>query len=178
MRLDRLMKLAEHLESGTLGHDNFDFSAWNRGNRKENNCGTNGCALGECPILFPKEWFFIHDFDSNTFDGVGLWFAQNSKGFLDAFTAAEEFFALNAIESDLLFCPGENSRYQNFDHQFEGETKVWIMPRFIVRDRYQRYVDEMKSLPSEATRYEVAEQIKKFISFKIEGYHFEPAKPF
>lgn len=59
----RLLKLADHLESGELMHKEFDFTVWNAiaDTRQEfgrNGCGTVGCAIGECPMVFPEEWEF------------------------------------------------------------------------------------------------------------------------
>lgn len=53
----RLLKLIRHLERGKLGHPVFDFSCFNEG-EKVNGCRTNGCAIGECPVIFPKKWRF------------------------------------------------------------------------------------------------------------------------
>lgn len=70
MKADLLLQLAEHLESGKLGHQNFDFMVYNADKStnlfglslKERpapyTCGTNGCAIGECPILWPDHWMF------------------------------------------------------------------------------------------------------------------------
>ena len=61
IRFDRLKKLADHLIKGELGHDKFDFYTYNElfnGEYKRNGCGTIGCAIGECPIIFPKDWCF------------------------------------------------------------------------------------------------------------------------
>jgi len=55
---DRLLKLAQHLESGKLGHRIFDMRHWNEGPYDKKGCGTAGCAIGECPLVFPKEWIF------------------------------------------------------------------------------------------------------------------------
>lgn len=52
--IKRLEELAQHLETGTLGHKVFDFATINGGFKNE--CGTNGCALGELPALYPNEW--------------------------------------------------------------------------------------------------------------------------
>lgn len=59
----RLLKLATHLREGNLGHKKFDFSTFNDIGENEskfakNGCGTLGCAIGECPIVFPKLWHF------------------------------------------------------------------------------------------------------------------------
>lgn len=53
---ERLLKLATHLETGKLGHKVFDFGQYNDSILPQ--CGTAGCALGECPIVFPDEWEF------------------------------------------------------------------------------------------------------------------------
>lgn len=55
MNAERLLKLADHLENGKLGHDRFDFGIYNY----QENCGSSGCALGECPTLFPEDWMFV-----------------------------------------------------------------------------------------------------------------------
>lgn len=52
MHAERLLKLAQHLETGKLGHDRFDFNYYNA----KFNCGTAGCAIGECPTVFPDDW--------------------------------------------------------------------------------------------------------------------------
>lgn len=54
MNTKRLLKLADHLESGKLGHKRFNFAQLNDTN--EPKCGSAGCALGECPIVFPEHW--------------------------------------------------------------------------------------------------------------------------
>jgi len=61
----RLLKLADHLESGKLGHQVFDFGVVNAMLYKKyprqvpHGCGTHGCAIGELPILFPRSWGWI-----------------------------------------------------------------------------------------------------------------------
>jgi len=58
IRFDRLEMLAEHLEKGQLGHERFDFRFYNNDYSK---CGTSGCAMGECPVLWPDQWEWYHD---------------------------------------------------------------------------------------------------------------------
>lgn len=52
----RLRKLADHLMHGKLGHKRFDFNEYNLPSEgfDEKGCGTAGCAIGECPIVFPR----------------------------------------------------------------------------------------------------------------------------
>ena len=61
IRFDRLETLAQHLETGVLGHEEFDFSDYNTGPLNEVGCGTAGCAIGECPIIWPGEWAFCYN---------------------------------------------------------------------------------------------------------------------
>lgn len=57
MRSDRLLLLAEHLEKGVLGHTQFDFGCFHTTCALPGGeCGTAGCALGECPFLWPYDW--------------------------------------------------------------------------------------------------------------------------
>ena len=62
MNKERLLKLADHLEHGKLGHKVFSFLHFNA--RKDgdghrvNRCGYMGCAIGECPIVWPDDWEF------------------------------------------------------------------------------------------------------------------------
>lgn len=59
----RLLKLAEHLEHGKLGHDKFDFmfisADYDTGAGKS--CGTMGCAIGELPYAFPEDFKMDED---------------------------------------------------------------------------------------------------------------------
>ncbi len=54
----RLLKLADHLLNGKLGHEKFNINCWNVGIFDDKGCGTAGCAIGECPIVFPESWEF------------------------------------------------------------------------------------------------------------------------
>lgn len=103
----RLLKLADHLEKGKLGHKKFDFSVVNAdtaGNElAKNGCGFAGCAIGECPIAFPREWCFTK--------GAALLRGRKAArsglgNRLQAFSSAEDFFGLTKVESYHLFSPG------------------------------------------------------------------------
>jgi len=61
MKKQRILKLADHIETGELGHKEWNFAAYNNGWGKQdaiNFCGYAGCGIGECPILWPKSWEF------------------------------------------------------------------------------------------------------------------------
>lgn len=62
IHIDRLKLLAHHLISGHLGHKKFDYASYNDGMEgSQNRCGTIGCAIGECPIIFSADWAFAND---------------------------------------------------------------------------------------------------------------------
>lgn len=81
--IDRLLQLADHLEHGKLGHKIFDFEHYNVTDGiqlTDGNCGTRGCAIGECPILWPNDWYFsvsgnpVINSQIGTFQSGMIWF--------------------------------------------------------------------------------------------------------
>jgi len=101
LHLKRLEKLANHLLHGKLGHDIFDFSRLNENVEsgeefKKNGCGTIGCALGECPIIF-KQWHFDY---CNEPTLKGKEYTEES---------AEQFFHISWQEAKHLFYPNEQN---------------------------------------------------------------------
>ncbi len=90
---ERLLKLATHLESGKLGHEVFDFSEYNNTQKPE--CGTSGCALGECPIAFPDDW---------EFDSCGIPVTPESQG---PMSSSMDFFNLTKEQHEHLFIPNK-----------------------------------------------------------------------
>lgn len=94
----RLLKLADHLESGKLGHKKFYFGAYNRDryldDPKPYSCGYMGCAIGECPIVFPRDWQF------NAAAEPGL-----RNGGVHELYAAQDFFSIERDEASALFMP-------------------------------------------------------------------------
>jgi hypothetical protein len=89
------------LESGKLGHKRFDFAHWNQaddGNRQYDGCGTSGCAIGECPILFPKSWEFS--------DGLPVLKGITRVEYATPVTkSARSFFGLEYRQFQHLFLP-------------------------------------------------------------------------
>lgn len=91
MRADRLLKLAEHLRNGKLGHKKFDITEFN--NADGPRCGTAGCAIGECPVIFPREWKWSkHGYP-----------ALRRGGMCYGFDAAAEFFEISGVAVPVLF---------------------------------------------------------------------------
>lgn len=92
---ERLVKVVEHLEKGVLGHKEFNFSVINNG--KDGTCGSQGCALGELPIIFPEAWRFnIND----VFSG-GICLIRTEQ--YDFFPGLNEWFGIDYHEAKVLF---------------------------------------------------------------------------
>ncbi len=94
VRTDRLLRLAEHLETGQLGHERFDFDFYNDASDR---CGTTGCALGECPIVWPDDWYFhLHkvalrgETSSDVRDSAALWFGCSKDAAEHLFYPSEQ----------------------------------------------------------------------------------------
>lgn len=107
IRFDRLKKLAEHLLHGKLGHKKFDFSVYHEGEKSKYHCGTLGCALGECPVLFKKDWAFYTELDIPIL---------RNKDF-GALTSAKEFFGIEELAVEHLFYP-KMQNTKNFGGKF------------------------------------------------------------
>lgn len=102
----RLLKLAAHLESGQLSHKEFNFSFFHlpfgslsaslATPEDANLCGFAGCAVGECPAVFPKRWRMAR-------------FGPKLKGTrgLSTLEQAQKDFDLRQLEVQHLFIPGE-----------------------------------------------------------------------
>ncbi len=108
--LDRLTKLAEHLESGELYHDKFDFNQWHCDASSSNGCGSCGCAIGECPGLFPEDWCFSRrvngiEFRNGEFGRLKPRLRKFEYLNSDTLADAEKFFSLSLSESRHLFAP-------------------------------------------------------------------------
>lgn len=60
---ERLLKLYEHIQQPQkkLAHKRFDFGTFNTVSASTNKCGTNGCMMGELPMLFPNKWEWHDD---------------------------------------------------------------------------------------------------------------------
>jgi len=93
---NRLKKLADHLMTGKLGHEKFNFELLNVDSNNKDlpyKCGTSGCALGECPIIF-RSW---------EFEKTGFPVLKNR--FFTVQTSANIFFGVDDDESNHLFYP-------------------------------------------------------------------------
>lgn len=106
--LERLEKLGKHLLTGKLGHTVWNFNNWSAGERKENGCGTNGCALGECLVVFPKDWVAIKQgkgFFAPILKEYGI-ASDDPTGQSRIINSAMEYFGVSEREATHLFLPG------------------------------------------------------------------------
>ncbi len=95
---DRLLKLADHLKNGKLGHDRFDFTVIHQKVANEHVCESVGCAIGELPFVFPDE-FKIAKYEA--IDSV-----QNISTDERGFNVACSFFKISYGEATHLFFGG------------------------------------------------------------------------
>lgn len=99
---NRLMKLYEHLKKGKLGQDVFNFNHFHA-SLTGKTCGTMGCAIGELPYLFKRDFAFEED-------GLGN-FTIRRRGHKATTTVSDVkgFFGITFGEYQHLFFP----RWQN-----------------------------------------------------------------
>lgn len=113
----RLLKLANHLEKGKLGHKKFDFSIYNSNDIDQNGCGSSGCAIGECPVAFPKHW----EFSKN---GTPV---LRECLFGSPCHSGETFFGINEEEYEHLFTPaGQMTRMYGGKYLNPSATKIQV----------------------------------------------------
>jgi hypothetical protein len=144
MNKERLLKLANHLLTGELGHEYFEFSHFNHGKhhdpkKVEIRCGSRGCALGECPIVFPEDWMFtLYDYKKEYSSFPVLSIGRRKDTFVDAMI----FFDINDHETQVLFNP--------------------YMTSFVLR------IDGViiRTLSKFASKEEVANQLIEFVKLK------------
>ncbi len=146
---NRLLKLAEHLASGKLGHKKFDFGAYNFSpfgtELKPYSCGTSGCAIGECPIVFPRHW----KFGENTFPSLKS-FSDNEFGEATE-KSGQIFFGITDDEYEDLFLP-QDEKDEDFPYGGQDEISPW----------------NIRPIKENATRRQVAASIRRFVAWKEE----------
>lgn len=100
MKKNRLLELAKHLREGKLGHKEFKYDVYNLGepSRSVPGCGTSGCAIGECPIVWPELWEF------NGFYGLPVTH-MNHFECPSPRISSKDFFDLSDDEYDFVFIP-------------------------------------------------------------------------
>jgi hypothetical protein len=109
----RLTQLADHLESGKLGHDLFDFNTYHNAQP----CGTSGCAIGECPTLWPRHWEMT----------IGPILRDFQKGVCSIEESACWWFGIDEREFRHLFMPyGQEPRLYGGTHCHQDVTRYEV----------------------------------------------------
>lgn len=137
MNKKRLLKLADFLE--VLPENKFDYSSIVSGEdvpRKTFDCGSTACAVGWCPIAFPRS-FKYH----KTRLGINLWAQKNGRRFGDVIRLSvylenpelESFFGLQQSEVVGLFWPGYQYRIQesHLDKDASAKDVAAMIRRFV-----------------------------------------------
>ncbi len=124
MNLERLHILYDHLMYGKLGHKKFDFNLFNNAGDV---CGTSGCAIGECPIVWPNDWKFTES---------GRAIIRNE---LYGFNSAEKWFELTSDETLHLFEPED----QNTD-KYGGKCLGPTATRQQVAKNIKAFINKME----------------------------------
>lgn len=108
----RLMKLARFIHA--LPENKFGFASLVKGKdkpRKELDCGSTACAIGWCPILWPKEVEYVNGARFGE-DYAVLPKNADPQSVYDCIGAtAEHLFALDADEASALFHPYSQSGF-------------------------------------------------------------------
>jgi hypothetical protein len=138
IRIGRLLKLAKHLETTRkLIHKNFSFSIFNSADSapaltgmfdatkarrsKKYGCGTSGCAIGECPAVFP-EWSF-QEFGTYILPVLdGMTPSDITEPFKVCSASAVRFFGLTKKESNHLFYPYRQDIVRYSGRSLEGDA--------------------------------------------------------
>lgn len=129
---DRLRKLAKFLETKAKPSQ-FDITVIGYTDNeseplvdvKEGFCGTAACAIGHCPVAFPKAFDYRHS-------GGSLDVISKETGAWN-FEAAQEFFGLNNLESEYLFGGGA------YNDEIDRERVKKVTPKRVAK-RIRKFV--------------------------------------
>lgn len=144
IHINRLARLTWHLRFGKLGHKVFDFRTYNSDITSNEGsygpyggiCGTNGCQIGELPIVWPERF---------EFDCFGV--SVKNASMVEMVDLTKNFFGIyeNGIEYSHLFLPIHQNTID-----YGGKT-----------------------LNTNATQYEVADNNEAFIKTMSEKHSLE-----
>ena len=98
MNKERLVKIAEHLESGKLGADKFDYSSYGY----KSDCGSAACAIGEFATIFPMDWYNEVSKNRNGF-GVYQLYPTMYRSDLGIDSCIIKYLGISQSEVDFIF---------------------------------------------------------------------------
>lgn len=141
----RMLKWADHIEKGKLGHERFDMRWLHRSGAYtlDGFCGTVGCALGELPVIFPRLFRFV---------GNGV---RKIKDDWFVFAALKEHFDITQGEANCLF-----DRSPTFRNQ-ERKEQQWSDREFF----------PASILSCSNSRESIAGSMHRFVEWKMKGEH-------
>lgn len=155
IKIDLLRKVADHLINGKLEHQVFDFSNYNINcgfdELPRSYCGTNGCAIGECPIIFPDDWEFKES------GAVGLISMNENSERMDLeIQSGQSFFRLS---------------FEQYIHLFvsESQNPLWVEGADPNEEEDPETESFSYMLHSNATKEEVAANILHFCNLVEKG---------
>lgn len=121
----RLMKLARFLL--TVPQEMFDFSIIVKGKktpRKQMDCGSKACAIGWCPVVFPKMASYMSiDHSASSYIVQPIKNGKNIANQKYFHGTSEHLFGLTDDESALLFEP--NTRPHFGLQRLDGGATAW-----------------------------------------------------
>lgn len=160
MNKERLLKLADHLEFGVLGHQIFNLTRLNDGEiiNSVTLCKSSGCAIGECPIVFPEDWEFRRFDIGYEIVPVLKSYGIFNPGISASFTSAQDFFDITDKESEILFLPSDYDNEEGRDDEGKGDYNE-NETLYIKMESISRQFDI-------ATKEDVAHQIRRFVELK------------
>lgn len=149
---ERLAQIVEHLVSGQLMHKEFNFAVLNSSDPiDDSGCGSNGCAIGEFPAIWPNDWRFIKEYSPYKDNSPGVFY---TPGLLDEYLSYHGvshnvllWLSLTKDQAEYLFYPACNNGFPK--------------------------PGTVNQMPGNATRYEVTARIRKFIASDGEVEYFE-----
>jgi len=111
IRTGRLRRLAKHLRGTHRAHKKFSFSILSKGKWKKGKfCGSAGCAIGELPALWPKEWTWEL---YGPYSNAVVHKSQLTYG--TEYGIIARFFSITVIQVEHLFVP--NKQIEIFGEQ-------------------------------------------------------------
>ena len=126
MEKDKLLQIADDLESGALAFDEFRFDRF----RGEMKCGTVGCALGHYAMNSPH-WTFDEKNNPHLVTNVAL--------FTHPMSDASEYFDITEDMAYLMFVPDNHVQIlpESLDHLPDDATPEEVAKR--IRSVVQLY---------------------------------------
>ncbi len=140
IRIDRLKELRDFTlnESPKI----FDFSTWNSKNSIWKTalgirCGTNGCLLGNAPLVWPNEWEYGMEMGSDNKKCKWAPNLKSNRGVNSVLASGVEWFGISMAQAEHIFQVNKQvSMFGNTPHiVLKGDASlqdvITVLDRFI-----------------------------------------------